>query len=35
MAQALDRLAVDCSLAVKWKITAEDYAAQAEELLLD
>jgi predicted nucleic acid-binding protein len=35
MALALDRLAVDCSLVVKWKITAEDYAAQAEELLLD
>jgi predicted nucleic acid-binding protein len=35
MALALDRFAVDCSLVVKWKITAEDYAAQAEELLLD
>jgi predicted nucleic acid-binding protein len=35
MAQALDRLAVDCSLVVKWKTTDEDYAAQAEELLLD
>jgi predicted nucleic acid-binding protein len=35
MAQALDHLAVECSLVVKWKITDEDYAAQAEELLLD
>jgi len=35
MAQALARLVVDCSLVVKWKITTEDYAAEAEEILLD
>ncbi len=35
MAQALVRLVVDCSLVVKWKITTEDYAAEAEEVLLD
>jgi len=35
MAQALTRLIVDCSCVVKWKITTEDYATQAEELLLD
>src|ERR687895_746976 len=35
MAQALARLVVDCSLVVKWKITTEDCAAEAEELLLD
>jgi len=32
MAQALARLVVDCSLVVKWKITTEDYAAEAEEI---
>lgn len=35
MAQALERLVVDCSVVVKWKITAEDYADKAEELFLD
>jgi hypothetical protein len=35
MTQALERLVVDCSVVVKWKITTEDYAAKAEELLLD
>ncbi|MCH8294411.1 type II toxin-antitoxin system VapC family toxin [Candidatus Poribacteria bacterium] len=35
MAQILERLVVDCSVIVKWKITTEDYADEAEELLLD
>jgi predicted nucleic acid-binding protein len=35
MAQTIERLVVDCSIVVKWKITAEDYAAEAEECLLD
>jgi predicted nucleic acid-binding protein len=35
MAQVLERLLVNCSLVVKWKITTEDYAGKAEELLLD
>ncbi|MGH7965762.1 MAG: type II toxin-antitoxin system VapC family toxin [Candidatus Binatia bacterium] len=35
MAQAVERLVVDCSVVVKWKIPAEDYAAEAEGLLLD
>ena len=35
MAQILERLVVDCSVVVKWKIIAEDYAGEAEELLLD
>ncbi len=35
MAQILERLTVDCSIVVKWKITAEDHADAAEELLLD
>ena len=35
MAQVLERLVEDCRLVVKWKITTEDYAGQAEELLLD
>jgi predicted nucleic acid-binding protein len=35
MAQAIARLVVDCRLVVKWKITTEDYALEAEELLLD
>ena len=35
MAEILERLAVDCSVVVKWKLIAEDYAGEAEELLLD
>jgi predicted nucleic acid-binding protein len=35
MAQTVERLAVDCSFVVKWKITGEDYADKAEELFLD
>ncbi len=35
MAQILEKLVVDCSVVVKWKLTAEDYASEAEELLLD
>lgn len=35
MAQSIEQLIVDCSVVVKWKITAEDYADEAEELLLD
>jgi predicted nucleic acid-binding protein len=35
MARTLERLAVDCSIVVKWKLIAEDYASEAEELLLD
>ena len=35
MAQTIERLVVDCSVVVKWKLTAEDYATEAEELLLD
>lgn len=30
-----DRLLVDCSVVVKWKVTAEPFAAQARELMLD
>ena len=35
MAQTIERLVVDCSVVVKWKITAEDNADEAEELFLD
>ncbi len=35
MADTLARLVVDCSVVVKWKISSEDYAAAADELLLD
>ena len=35
MAQILEQLVVDCSVVVKWKITAEDHADAAEELLRD
>lgn len=34
MAEILERLAVDCSVVVKWKLIAEDYAREAEELYL-
>src|SRR5713226_2120653 len=30
-----ERLAVDCSVAVKWKILTEPYAAEAREIFLD
>ncbi len=35
MDQIVARLTVDCSVVVKWKITAEDDAAKADALLLD
>ena len=35
MDQIVARLTVDCSVVVKWKITAEDNAAKADALLLD
>jgi predicted nucleic acid-binding protein len=35
VAQILERLTIDCSVVVKWKIIAEDHADAAEELLLD
>jgi predicted nucleic acid-binding protein len=35
VAQILERLIIDCSVVVKWKIIAEDHANAAEELLLD
>jgi predicted nucleic acid-binding protein len=35
VAQTLERLIIDCRVVVKWKITAEDHADAAEELLLD
>lgn len=35
MAQAVERLVVDCSVVVKWKIAAEPYAAEAQALLLN
>ena len=35
MAQALERLLVDCSVVVKWKITTEPHADNAQELFLD
>ncbi len=35
MAQTPERLMVDCSVVVKWKLVAEDYAGEAEELLSD
>lgn len=33
MAQAVERLVVDCSVVVKWKVPAEPYAAEADALL--
>ena len=35
MAHRIERLLVDCSVVVKWKIPAEDHAAVAEELFQD
>lgn len=35
MAQNIERLTVDCSVVVKWKITTEDDASEAEALLID
>jgi predicted nucleic acid-binding protein len=35
VAQILERLTIDCSVVVKWKIIAEDHADAAEDLLLD
>ena len=35
MDQIVARLTVDCSVVVKWKITTEDGAAEADALLLD
>jgi predicted nucleic acid-binding protein len=35
MVEALTRLVVDCSVAVKWKIPTEDHAAAAEALFGD
>jgi predicted nucleic acid-binding protein len=35
MADALTRLVVDCSVAVKWKMPTEDHAAAAEALFGD
>jgi len=35
MAQTIASLVVDASVVVKWKITTEDYAREAEDLLLD
>lgn len=35
MANGIERLVVDCSVIVKWKIPTEDDAAAAEQLMLD
>jgi predicted nucleic acid-binding protein len=35
VANSIERLVVDCSVIVKWKIPMEDDAAAAEQLLLD
>lgn len=35
MAQTSERMMVDCSVVVKWRITAEDHADRAEELFFD